>query len=64
MGWFDKFAQHINDTMLPSANHLEEAELNEDGSLTLHISQGDKQSEHTLTPEETRNLFRRWENKK
>ncbi len=61
MGFFDKFVQHISDTMLGRNSDLEEAEQNEDGSITLHIGHQGKEVEHTLTPQEVRNLYRRWE---
>ncbi len=61
MGFFDKFIQHVNDKQMANGSNIEQAKQNQDGSITLHIQHGKEKVEHTLTPQESRNLLRRWE---
>ncbi len=53
MGFFDKFAQHIENSM-PRGKHTEEVEMNPDGSLQVTVipRKGQDPITYSLSPQE------------
>ncbi len=62
MGFFDKFIQHQEDAM-PRGKHIEEAEMQDDGSISYTIKQGRKTITYTVSPQEAQQSFQAWERK-
>ncbi len=62
MGFFDKVIQHQEDSQ-PRGRHIEEAEMQEDGSIQYTVTQNGRQITYSISPEEAQRSFRAWENK-